>query len=294
MATLLRRCIAALRAPGNELAFAVRSGLGWQRGPVVLANEDKGGLFAPEPAARVQCLVARFDLTDLERRSTIAAWAANLALLESLEALTRGIAIPHPANAAVHAIDVGSGDFHYATALQRWLSLHGEPPEPRKVVLRGFEIDGHGIYRDGHSRADHARSHAALAARPGDVVRYEVADAASVRLPEQDVATLLFPFLTAYPALRWGMPLSRWRPRRLLRRVVRSLRPGGLLVVVNQTAAEFERLLRLFADEPLERLATASFATDLGPAAERTADRVGSAWRRLEPGTTPPGRPRRG
>ncbi|MBL8748654.1 MAG: hypothetical protein JNK78_05810 [Planctomycetes bacterium] len=294
MATLLRRCMAALRAPGNELAFAVRSGLGWQRGPADLVNEEKAGLFAPGASTRVRRLVARFDLGDLERRSTIAAWAGNLALLENLEALTRGIAIPRTASGAVRAIDVGSGDFHYATALQRWLSRHGEPAEPRAVVLRGFEIDGHGIYRDGHSRADHARSHAALAARPGDVVRYEVADAASVRLPEQDVVTMLFPFLTAYPALRWGMPLSRWRPRRLVRRVVRSLRPGGLLVVVNQTADELERLRRLLADEPLEWLATASFATDLGPSAERTADRVGSVWCRLEPRTAPPGRAARG
>jgi hypothetical protein len=111
-------------------------------------------------------------------------------------------------------------------------------------------------------------------------VQFQVADAAYVRLPEQDVVSLFFPFLTAYACLSWGAPLSRLRPRRLFERAVLSLRPGGWLVVANQTAKEYERMSRLLADLPVVRIARASFATDFVPHAERTQDQLGSLWQR--------------
>lgn len=254
----------------------------------LLPHQDKAGWTAFLPAAeraraarRAERLRRRYGLDALQRRSTVAVFANNLALLERLEELGRGVALPGGAAEPLRALDVGSGDFHYATALQRFLSRHGGGPA-RAVDLLGCEVDGHGIYRDGHSRADHARAHAALASEPCGSVSFTVADAAELRLPPQDVVTLLFPFLTLYPLLRWGLPLSRWRPRRLLRRAVRALRPGGWLVVSNQTSAEFERLRALLEGQPVELVRQVPFATDLVPQAERTADRVGSLWRRME------------
>lgn len=284
--SLLARCTALLRVPANEIAFAVRTGLAWSRGTPVLPDEDKADPFAHRPPderaaneLRAAALARRFDLAALHARSTIAVWTGNLALLEHLEALTADVALPVSADGAVRAVDVGSGDFHYATALQRWLAQHGTDTA-RTVVLRGFELDGHGVYRDGHSRADHARAHAALASRGSGLVRYEVADVLRVALPEQDVVTLLYPFVFCYPLLRWGLPLSRFRPRRLVHRAVAMLRPGGLLVVANQTDTEFERLRALLAEEAVEFVRCVPFATDLVPAAERTHFRIGSLWRK--------------
>lgn len=286
MSSVLRRCLAMLRAPANEVSFAVRAGIGWSRGAPKPAFEDKREMFASRPAAERRALEARaaelttrFVLADLHAASTRTTFANNLAWLENLGRLTAGLPVPASPDGVVRAVDVGSGDFHYATALHRWLCLH-EAGAPRDVVLRGIEVDGHGIYRDGHSRADHARAHAALAERWRGNVRYEVACAARARLPEQDVVSLLFPFLTAYPVLQWGLPLSRWRPRQLLQRAVRAVRPGGWLLVVNQTAAEWERLQRLLAAEPVDLVRHESFATDLVAHAERTADRTGSLWQR--------------
>lgn len=285
---MLERGLALLRAPGNELSFAVRAALRWSRGDAVLANEGKADVFADRPTAarrdleaRAAALTRRFDLAALRDRSTVVAWTANLALLENLERLGAGRVVPTSADGLVRAIDIGAGDFHYATALHRWLAADGARP-PRGVVLRGLEVDGHGIYRDGHSRADHARAHAALAARSGDVVRYEVADATRLRLPGQDVVTMLFPFLAAYPVLRWGLPLSRFRPRRVVRAAVAALRPGGWLVVANQTGDEFARLRDLLRGAPVELQCTAPFASDIVPWAARTADRIGSLWRRID------------
>lgn len=288
MASLWRRCAAALRVPGNELAFAVRSRVGWSRGEPALPHEDKHGWsdflpMAQRAAAerRAEQLLQRFDLQALRARSTIAAFAANLALLERLLRLAADDALPVAAGAPLRALDVGCGDFHYATALQRFLSRH-DAEVARAVELIGCEIDGHGIYRDGHSRADHARAHAALAAESPGPVRFVVGDVAGLELPPMDVVTLLFPFLTTYPLLQWGLPLSRFAPRRLLRAVVAALRPGGWLVVANQTPVEFDRLRALLAGQPVALVRRLSFATDLVPAAARTADQIGSLWRRLD------------
>ena len=59
-----------------------------------------------------------------------------------------------------------------------------------------------------------------------------MADATAVRLPEQDVVTLFFPFLTPYACLRWGAPLSRMRPQRLVERAVRALNAGILFLAL--------------------------------------------------------------
>lgn len=261
MPSLLRRCLAALRVPTNEVGFAVRSRLRWSRG---------------EPSTAV---------TANER-----ILAANAALGRHLEALAGDLAMPCGDDGVVRAIDVGCGDFHYAAALARWLASHGAAA--RDVALRGIEVDGFGIYRDGHSRADHARAHAAHAATRsagGGTVRFEVADFTRIRLPEQDVVSLFYPFLSAYPTLRWGLPLSRLRPRRLVARAVATVRPGGWLVVANQTAMEFTRLGELLAEQPVDLLRQVSFATDLGSFAAQTAGRVGSLWRRRKCAASPGG-----
>ncbi len=279
MANLLARTAALLRAPANELAFPLRASLRWSRGLPAPHDEPKDGLFAaPAAAARAADLRERFALGRLHAQSTRRVYAANLALLDRLEALFAGEAIaPGGADGVLAAVDVGCGDFHYATALLQFLRLGGAAPRP--VALRGIELDGHGVYRDGHSRADHARQHAELAATGGGSARFEVANFLRVRLPPQDVVTMFYPFLTAYPLLRWGLPLSQLRPRALLQGAAAALRPGGCLVLVHQTDAEAGRARRLLDDGPLRLVREVPFASalDLDPAATR--DRVGAIWR---------------
>jgi hypothetical protein len=287
MASAWRTGLALLRAPATELSFALRSTLRWSRGPVRLPRQDQHDLFAFLPAserAAAERMAAdlrqRFDLDALAHRSTPTTWLANLALLTNLQRLCGPGSPPRGPDGRVRAIDVGCGDFHYATALQRWLA--GSSPR-RGVVLRGIEIDGHGIYRDGHSRADHARAHAALAESAGSRVQLEVADFTGMALPEQDVVCMLFPFLSAYASLQWGLPLSRLRPARLVARAVATVRPGGWLLVANQTPAEVACLRRLLAAHPVEPIAAAPWSSAAVPWAERTRDQVGTLWRKLPP-----------
>lgn len=295
MSTVLQNGLALLRAPAIEIGFALRSLLRWSRGAPSLAQPPDAATFGwadparlPELQARAHDLLQRYDLTQLDQTAAPDVRCRNLARLEQLEALARGLTMPCGPDSVVRAADFGCGDFYYAAALSQWLARHQADAnltvasDPRKVMLRGLELDGHGIYRDGHSRADHARARGTAAGTAECTVRFEVADAAFARLPEQDVVSLFFPFLTAYASLSWGAPLSRLRPRRLLERAVLSLRPGGWLVVANQTAREHLLLTRYLAQMPVVRIARVSFATDLVEDGERTERQVGSLWLRQE------------
>ena len=284
MASAWRTGLALLRAPTTEVSFVLRKALRWSRGPARLPQEDKRDLFAFLPtdergaAERLTAeLRARYHLDALAQRSTRTTYLANLALLANLQRLAAGSPPPCSEDGCVRAIDVGCGDFHYATALQRWLAA--ATPE-REVVLRGIEVDGHGIYRDGHSRADHARAHARLAERAGGSVQFQVGDFTRLPLPEQDVVTLLFPFLSAYASLQWGLPLSRLRPARLVAQAVAVVRPGGWILVVNQTSTEAERMRGMLAGQPVDALASVPWACSWLPWADRTLDQVATLWQK--------------
>jgi SAM-dependent methyltransferase len=287
MSRVVRHGLALLRAPAIELGYALRASLRWSRGAPGRDRLADAPTFAwaPAPLAaeltqRAAVLEARFGIEARLAGLAPEVRARNFARLEQLERLAGGRTPPGSCDGVVRAADLGCGDFHYAAALCRWLSCAGDGD--RSTVLRGLELDGHGIYRDGHSRADHGRAHARAASVDGDLVRFEVADAAAARLPRQDVVSLFFPFLSPYACLQWGAPLSRLRPRRLLARAVSSLRPGGWLVVANQTTREHARLCRLLAGLPVVRIARATLATDLVPEAPRTVGQIGSIWQRQE------------
>lgn len=289
MATALRRALTLLKAPANDVAFTARSVLRWSRGAPALADEDKGTLFDWLPPrerallrARERGLRQRYDLQALRGRSSVLHYAENVALLDLLERLW-GDRRPAGGEAPLRAVDVGCGDFRYATALQRFLARDGRP-----VDLCGVEVDGHGIYRDGHSRADHGRAHAALA---GDGVGYAVADFTrwdGCGDGALDVVTMLFPFVSRYALLRWGLPLRLHRPHELMARAAAALRPGGLLVTFHQTAGECAAMRELVAGLPLSVVAEAGLATGLVPYHARTEGRRGLILeRRAEGGGTP-------
>jgi SAM-dependent methyltransferase len=146
----------------------------------------------------------------------------------------------------VRALDVGSKDFCYATALHRWLR-HGHTGAPRAVQLDGIEIDGHPVYRDGYARADHAEAYAREA---GDGVRYRVEDFLASADRNVDVVLFCYPFVLRYALRRWGLPGRHFAPESLFRRAADALRPGGLLVVVNHTQEEHRRLREILAAVP--------------------------------------------
>jgi hypothetical protein len=241
-------------APFNRVRFALRRALSFSRGAPRLTNEEKDALFdylegpAREKAeARAKDLAATYDLSRVHAHSTRAAMRENLYVLDLLDTH----AAPHMKGVrAATVVDVGSKDFVYAPALFAFAE-HCVEAAPQ---LTGVELDGHVVYKDLRSRADHATAWAALA---GPTVRYRVQDFLAFT-PEQQAAlvTIFYPFVTRFALLRWGLPVSEYRPEALLAHAVELLAEprgdgahdqGGVLVIVNHTHEERDLLRSLMA-----------------------------------------------
>jgi SAM-dependent methyltransferase len=238
------------KAPWNALSFAARRRIAWSRGLPELPNEPKGELFAylddqrrRAAEAREHDLRTRYDLERLAARSTCEVYRENLYVLDVLDRIGGRVDAVHAALSGprVTAIDVGSKDFVYATALDRWLRGHGA----REVALLGVEIDGHVVYRDLHARCDWARAYAR--ATGNAQVEYRVQDFRDTPERDRDVITLFYPFLFRYALLAWGLPLERFSPGALLDHAIAALRPAGLLVIATHTLEERDALAALLA-----------------------------------------------
>jgi SAM-dependent methyltransferase len=209
-------------APWNALTFALRRRRLARRRPFAVTNEPKESLFA-----------------HLSADEAARAWALEGAL-QRLESEPERL-VPHAQVAELRAMDVGSKDFRYAFALARWVEHVGQRP----VHLVGVEIDGAGVYRSGHTRADRADAYCRQA---GLRVRFEVADFLAFDSPPVHVLTAFFPFVLPYQLAAWGLPLAHFAPERFAARYRELLVPGGLLVVANHTAEESARTRELLAE----------------------------------------------
>jgi hypothetical protein len=243
--------LAWLGWPLRVLAFRARRALALRRGAPTLRGTPHAPLFdhldgprREAARARESELRARYDLGALREAVDASIYLENLYFLDLLDRL----ATPHlPRSEALRAIDVGSQDFRYATALERWLA-RADGSRTRRVALDGIEIDGHVLYRDLRTRVDWAEAHARVTGNPA--VRYRVEDFLATKDRGLDVVFAWFPFVVRYALVQWGLPASAFAPERFFARAVDALGPGGLLVVVTHTHEERDALLELLGRLP--------------------------------------------
>jgi hypothetical protein len=236
-----------LKRPWNALTFRVRRWARIRGRPVVLVNEPKEGLFDYLPPrgralaeARERQLFARYDLGPLRERSTRRVYRDNLYVLDVLD---RFAASWEPDGAPLRALDVGSMDFRYAFALERWLErLAGNAG----AGLTGLELDVDVLYRDLTTRRGHGLAHAREA---GERVSYVESNFLDYRAGEQDVIFFWFPFVLRYALVRWGLPQNLFSPAAMLAHAHSLLKPGGLLIIVNHTEEEVNAQLALLASQ---------------------------------------------
>lgn len=276
---------AFVRIPGNALSYLIRKSLHWSRGEPELWQESKEGLFgylgpeAPAAEARARALSDRYGLEPLSLLSTASLYRKALYLLDCLEKAAEGLPPCADPDAPLRAVDVGSQDWHYVFGLERWLRRLGAP-QSRRVALTGIEVDGYGIYADFHSRKDYALAYARQTGNPE--VRYQVMDFLDCGERDADVVTFFYPFVTRYALLLWGLPLWHFAPARMVEKAASITRPGGWLVVFNQTSEEQALFLGLGrASGRYELLREGRAWSNLVDFHAQVEDRRFSIWRRM-------------
>ncbi len=271
-----------MRSQLNALRFAVRSAIGFRRGPPTLLQEPKQDLFdylevGPRKGAerRETELRRRYELEPLLALSTRFDYRDNVYWLDALERLLGDRTLGQTdATSAFRVVDVGSKNFNYAFALERFFRNRVGPG--RALALVGIELDGHVIYRDWRSRCDYAEAYARQTENPGVV--YRVADFAALKGETFDVATLLFPFVTEAALVRWGLPLRFFEPKRLLAKAI-EVTPKGYLFVFSQTEAERDALVELVAEFGVEVSTSVAIAGRLVHYHEDASERFGTLLR---------------
>jgi hypothetical protein len=234
---MLHNFILQLHKIRNSLDYPLRQLFRWRRPGLVFPNEPKERLFdaLDEPdrsraEAQAKRLLQTYRLHRLFSANTRDNYRENLYYLDMLEQALDKIQAHLPG--AISAADIGPSHWFYVQALHAVLKWY-ECPKGRQVVLNGFEVDPYRVYADLHSRWDHARAHM----RGLQDVQY-----LPYRFRRQpggfDLITMYYPFVFPDDHLKWGLPEILFDPEGLLCDAWESLKPGGVLVIVNQGEKE--------------------------------------------------------
>jgi len=205
----------------HRLWYGLSERLRWSRG--IYHETPANELAVPDSrqAQRIAALQSRYQVK-FERHLNAATSYNNYEYLDILDRAFGAMGLTRPAGGAL--CDVGCANFWYAQALQAFF---------RPNSMLGVEVEGHRLYRDGHSRVDYAQGY--LSQLPN--ARFLIADYRACDLPA-DWITAWFPFVTAQSILAWRLPLSLLAPTRLFERVRENLRPEGLFVMINHGPRE--------------------------------------------------------
>lgn len=256
MYSLLQR----LRSLRHRFWYGVSERVRWSRG---IFHETPARELPPitrEQAQRIAALRGAYQLQFEEHLGA----ATSLRNYEYLDILDRAFALGERPSGGV-LCDVGCANFAYAAALHAFF-------HPARLI--GVDVEGHRLYRDGHSRIDYAAGYLSRF----DQASFLVADYRKLELAA-DVVTAWFPFLTATAILAWRLPLSLLEPQSLIERIYHNLNPGGWLVMINHGEAEAAAAHKLCDQAGLALAWRRTNASSLS--AYRPQPAVVSAWRKM-------------
>lgn len=129
-------------------------------------------------------------------------------------------------------LDIGSKNWFYASGEWSFFKYGGEE---REIFLDGIEIDAFRVYSDFHTRYDYAQFYIKNLPNTSylakDFLKHQ---------EKYDFIIWFFPFVTEFPLLEWGLPLSKFKPAEMLKHASECLNKNGKILIVNQDEAEYE------------------------------------------------------
>jgi SAM-dependent methyltransferase len=250
-----------IRSLRHGVWYGVSERIRWSRGVFVETPAIELCAVDLEQAERIAALRGRYQV-QFEQRMNADTSTRNYEYLDLLDRGWRESAVERPAGGEL--CDIGCASFWYAAALHAFF-------RPDRMV--GVEVEGHRLFRDGHTRIDYAAGY--LSHLPH--ARFVVADYTAFGEPA-DIITCWFPFLTPTAILAWRLPLSLLAPQRLFARIQHNLRPNGLFFMVNHGLHEWELSSSCCIAADLHL--AARWTDPRAPSAHRMSPPVLSWWRR--------------
>jgi hypothetical protein len=233
----------------------------WSRGAFYETPALELPALPLELAQRISALQDRYQVR-FEARMSAATSINNYEYLDILDCSWTSAGSSRPAGGIV--CDVGCASFWYAATLNAFF---------RPLRLTGVEVEGHRLFKGGHSRIDYALGYIERERNTRFVVRNYLHHAEPA-----DIITAWLPFLTPGAILAWRLPLLLLRPAGLMRGICRNLAPAGLFVMINHGFDEAASAHELCVAAGLERLWQSTQPSPLNRGRGKPA--VVSAWRR--------------
>ena len=138
----------------------------------------------------------------------------------------------------IKILDIGAKNWFYVKDLYNFFKYNNFEKE---IHLDGIEIDAYRVYSDFHTRYDYALYYS----KGLKNCRYIAGDFLN-HYDKYDYITWFYPFVTEFPLLEWGLPLSTFKPLKMLEHAVSSLKPGGTIIIKNLNEKEYAIQEKLF------------------------------------------------
>lgn len=129
----------------------------------------------------------------------------------------------------IRVLEPGCQDFSRLSAFRAFFKKNNIP-----YFIRGLELDAFPILSDLHSRWDKAQYYISL---DQDQSVFMAEDFFKAKYTA-DLIFCFYPFVSGYPALRWGVPDSNGNCELWIKSFLNNLTHEGLLLVVHQGDAE--------------------------------------------------------
>lgn len=197
-------------------------------------NEPKSCLFediSQDMAAlaieKEKLYFAKYNLQNFKLNSTKRLYKENLVIIELFETCLEEYLEVKP----LKILDIGSKNWFYASGEYNFFKYFNSD---KTIYLDGIELDGYRMYSNFYSRADYANFYI----KNLDNTRYIVNDLLQHN-GYYDCILWFFPFVTEYPLLEWGLPLSTFQPEKMILKAYNLLVNKGILLIVNQDENEY-------------------------------------------------------
>lgn len=252
----------AFRIIRNTLDYPIRKLIKWKRPLPPIQNEHKENLFEylslteqNEAENTAKRLLTNNHLNKFFNTSSRENYRETLFYIQMLEQAFKGSRVTLPQT--ITAADIGPGHWFYVQGLLKILTWWNASKH-RQVEIYGFEADPYRVYVDLHSRYDHAKAHI----RNKETLFFIPGPFKQIR-NKYDVITMFFPFVFLNDHLQWGLPIKDFDPLKLLLQAWESLKPNGVLVIINQGGNEHQQQKKFLSQANINIAHAFSFTSNL-------------------------------